>query len=107
MHPASCITNLYCTGRIVMAQKGGKVKSFILVAVFLVLIAVVFILMGGGNLLKSAGTWIGSMGRKAEDIKQTMEQKATSIEKTVEKKAENVEKAVKTLKEGEKPGEKK
>jgi Sec-independent protein translocase protein TatA len=63
--------------------------------------------MGGGNLLKSAGTWIGSMGRKAEDIKQTMEQKAVSIEKTVEKKAENVEKAVKTLKEGEKPGEKK
>lgn len=79
-----------------MAQKGGKLKRFILIVLFLVLVAVVFVILGGGRFLRSAGTWLGGMGNKAEDIKGTIEQKATTIEKTVEK-----------LKEGEKPGEKK
>jgi hypothetical protein len=60
------------------------------------LLIIVFVLLGGGNFLKSTGNWIGGVGKKAEDVKQTIEQKATTIEKTVEK-----------LKEGEKPGEKK
>jgi Sec-independent protein translocase protein TatA len=79
-----------------MAQKGGKLKRFILIALFLVLAAVVFVILGGGKVLRSAGSWLGGMGNKAEDIKGTIEQKATTIEKTVEK-----------LKEGEKPGDKK
>ncbi len=79
-----------------MAQKGGKLKRFVLIVLFLVLVAVVFVILGGGKALRSAGTWLGGVGNKAEDIKGTIEQKATTIEKTVEK-----------LKEGEKPGEKK
>ncbi|HXY55636.1 MAG TPA: hypothetical protein VEM40_13290 [Nitrospirota bacterium] len=79
-----------------MAQRGGKVKRFLLTLILLALIIIVFILLGGGGLLKSAGKWIGGMGKKAEDIKGTLEHKATTIEKTVEK-----------LKESDKPGEKK
>jgi len=78
-----------------MAQK-GKVKRTLLTLVFIALLIVVFILLGGGELLKSAGRWIGSMGTKAEDIKGTMEHKATTIEKTVEK-----------LKQSDKSGERK
>ena len=79
-----------------MAQKGGTIKRIILTLMLLALFVVVFIILGGGKLLKSAGKWIGGMGNKAEDIKGTLEHKATTIEKTVEK-----------LKEGDKPGEKK
>ncbi len=79
-----------------MAKKGGSVKRLVLTLVFLALLIIVFILLGGGNLLKSTGTWIGGVGKKAEDVKQTIEHKATTIEKTVEK-----------LKESEKTGEKK
>jgi len=79
-----------------MAQKGGKLKRLFFSIVLIALLAIVFILLGGGNLLKSTGKWIGGIGKKAEDVKQTIEQKATTIEKTVE-----------NLKEGEKPGEKK
>ncbi len=78
-----------------MAQK-GTVKRTLLTLVFIALLIVVFILVGGGDLLKSAGKWIGHMGSKAEDIKGTMEHKATTIEKTVEK-----------LKESDKSGGKK
>jgi hypothetical protein len=76
--------------------KSGSLKRSILVILFIALLAVVFVLMGGGNWLKSAGNWIGGVGKKAEDIKGTIEQKATTIEKTVEK-----------LKQEEKPGDKK
>ena len=76
--------------------KSGSLKRIILVLLFIALLTVVFVLMGGGNWLKSAGKWIGGVGKKAEDIKGTIEQKATTIEKTVEK-----------LKQEEKPGDKK
>jgi F0F1-type ATP synthase membrane subunit b/b' len=66
-----------------MAPKGGKLKRFLLIMLFLVLVAVAFVLLGGGNLLKSAGT-------KAENIKGQIEESA----KTVEKKAEKVKEAV-------------
>jgi hypothetical protein len=79
-----------------MAGKGGKMKRILLTLIFLALFAVVFILLGGGTWLKSAGKWIGGMGSKAEDAKQTIEKKATTIEKSVEKGIEAV-----------KPGEKK
>ncbi len=79
-----------------MAQKGGKVKRYILTLMLIALLIVIFIILGGGNLLKATGKWIGGMGNKAEDIKGTIEHKATTIEKTVEK-----------LKESDKPGEKK
>ncbi len=79
-----------------MAGKGGTLKRFLLTLVFLVMLVIVFILLGGGNLLKSTGNWLGGVGKKAEDVKQTIEHKATTIEKTVEK-----------LKENEKSGEKK
>ena len=79
-----------------MAQKGGKMKRIFLTLIFLALLAVVFVLLGGGTWLKSAGKWIGGMGSKAEDVKQTIEKKATTVEKSVEKGIEAV-----------KPGEKK
>ena len=66
-----------------MAPKVGKLKRFVLIIVFLVLAAVAFVLLGGGNLLKSAGT-------KAENIKGQIEEGA----KSVEKKAEKVKEAV-------------
>jgi hypothetical protein len=64
--------------------------------IFVVSLAVAFILLGGGDWLKTAGKWIGGMGNKAEDVKQTIEQKAKDVEKKVEKSIEAV-----------KPGEKK
>jgi len=79
-----------------MAQKGGKIKRFLLTLVFLALLIFVFIILGGGNLLKQTAAWLGGVGKKAENVKQSIEQKATTVEKTIEK-----------LKEGEKPGEKK
>jgi len=79
-----------------MAKKGGKFKSLVLALLFLVLLAFVFVIMGGGNLLRSAGSWIGGVGTKADEVKGTIEHKATNVEKTVQK-----------LKEDVKPGEKK
>jgi hypothetical protein len=79
-----------------MAGKGGKMKRILLTVMFLGLLVVVFVILGGGTWLKSAGRWIGGMGAKAEDAKQTIENKATTIEKSVEKGIEAV-----------KPGEKK
>jgi len=87
-----------------MAQKGGKLKRFILIVIFLAVLAVAFVLLGGGDVLKSAGTWIGSLGSKAESMKGKIEEGATSVEKkaekvkeavtAVEKKAEKVKDAV-------------
>jgi Sec-independent protein translocase protein TatA len=79
-----------------MAKKGGTLKRIFLTLLLLALVVIVFVLMGGGDLLKSTGNWIGGVGKKAEDVKQTIEHKAVTIEKTVEK-----------LKENEKAGEKK
>ncbi len=66
-----------------MAKKGGKFKSLVLYLVFLVLLVVIFALLGGGKLLKSAGT-------KTEEIKGSIEKKATNMEKTVEKLKEDI-----------------
>jgi len=79
-----------------MAQKGGKLKRFLLLLIFIALLVVVFVIMGGGNFLKKTANWLSGVGTKAEDVKQSIEHKATTIEKTVEK-----------LKEDDKPGEKK
>jgi hypothetical protein len=79
-----------------MAGKGGKMKRFFLTLILLALVVVVFVLLGGGTWLRSAGIWLGGMGTKAEDVKQTIEKKASTVEKTVEKGIEAV-----------KPGEKK
>jgi hypothetical protein len=79
--------NLYLK-EVPMAQKGGF-KRLVLVLVFLALAVIVFALLGGGKLLKSAGT-------KTEEIKGKIEKGATTIEKKVER-----------LKEDVKPGEKK
>jgi hypothetical protein len=56
-----------------------------LTVVFIALLIVVFILVGGGDMLKQAGRWVSGMGKKAEDVKEKMEEKAETIEKTVEK----------------------
>ena len=61
-----------------MAKKGGTLKRFVLTVLFLALVAVVFILLGGGKLLKSVGT-------QAESVKGKIEEGATSVEKKVEK----------------------
>jgi hypothetical protein len=73
-----------------MAQKGGKLKTFVLVVIFLALFSVIFVLLGGGNFLKSAGTWIGGLGSKAENMKGKIEEGATSVEKKAEKVKEAV-----------------
>ncbi len=68
-----------------MAGKGGKMKRILLTLILLALVVVVFVLFGGGTWLRSAGKWLGGMGTKADDVKQTIEKKAATIEKTVEK----------------------
>jgi Sec-independent protein translocase protein TatA len=84
-----------------MAQKGGKIKSFIITLLLLVLLGIVFILLGGGSLLKSAGRWMGDVGKESETVKQKMEEKASSTGKAVEK-------VIETVKPGDKKtGEKK
>jgi Sec-independent protein translocase protein TatA len=64
--------------------KEGRLKSAILTIVLLVLLGVVFILLGGGDLLKSAGRWITGMCKKAETIKEDVQDKASEVEKTVD-----------------------
>ncbi len=66
-----------------MAQKGGKLKRVLLILIFLALAVTVFVLMGGGNLLKKTANWLSGVGTKAEDVKQTIEHKATTIEKSL------------------------
>ena len=61
----------------------GSIKRFVLTVVFIALLIVVFILVGGGDMLKQAGKWVTGMGKKAEDVKEKMEEKAETIEKTV------------------------
>ena len=73
-----------------MAKKGGNLKTLVLVVVFLALFSVIFVLLGGGNFLKSAGTWIGGLGSKAETMKGKIEEGATSVEKKAEKVKEAV-----------------
>lgn len=63
----------------------GKAKRFLMTIVLIALLVLVFILVGGGGLLKSAGRWISGMGTKAEVIKEKVEEKAQTIEKRVEK----------------------
>ena len=73
-----------------MAQKGGKMKRFILIVIFLAVFSAAFVLLGGGHVLKSAGTWIGGLGSKAENMKGKIEEGATSVEKKAEKVKEAV-----------------
>jgi hypothetical protein len=73
-----------------MAPKGGKLKTFILVVVFLAVFSIAFVLLGGGRFLRSAGVWIGGMGNKADTMKGKIEQGATSVEKRAEKVKEAV-----------------
>jgi hypothetical protein len=73
-----------------MAPKGGKLKTFILVVVFLVMVSIAFVLLGGGRFLRYAGGWIGGMGNKADTMKGKIEQGATSVEKRAEKVKEAV-----------------
>ncbi len=72
-----------------MAQKSGTLKRLVLYLILLVLVVIIFALLGGGKLLKSAGS-------KTEEIKGKIEKGATNVEKTVEK-----------MKQDIKPGEKK
>ena len=93
-----------------MAQKGGKLKKFILIVIFLAVFSVAFVLLGGGNLLKSTGTWIGGLGSKADNMKGKIEEGAVSVEKKVEKVKESVtsvEKKVEKVKEAVTSEEKK
>jgi Sec-independent protein translocase protein TatA len=77
-----------------MAQQGG-LKRVLLVVVFLLVAAIAFILLGGDKLIESAGTWIHGMGKKAGEVKQTVEKTATTVEK-------GVTKGIDTIKQGEK-----
>lgn len=83
-----------------MAQKGGKLKRFLLTVLLIALLGVVFILLGGGNLLRSTGHWMSGVGKEAEVVKQRMEEKAV-------KTGHAVEKVIDTVKPGDKAGEKK
>ncbi len=97
-----------------MAPKSGNLKRFILIVIFLVVFSVAFVLLGGGNFLKSAGIWIGGMGSKAETFKGKIEEGAQSVEKKAEKVKEavtetgkNVEKKAAKVKDAVTSGEKK
>ncbi len=79
-----------------MAQKGGKVKRFLLIFLLIALVAIVFILMGGDKILTSTGKNIEKVGKQAGEIKSKIEEKAADTGKAVEKVIDTV-----------KPGEKK
>ena len=81
-----------------MAQKSGTVKRFLMTVILLALLVLVFILLGGGNLLRSVGKWMSGVGKEAETIKQKVEEKASNTGKTMEKVIDTVK---------PKPGEKK
>jgi hypothetical protein len=68
-----------------MAQKGGKLKRFLLVLIFLALVVIIFVLLGGSGLLKKTANWLNGVANRAENVKQTIEHKATTLEKKVEK----------------------
>lgn len=68
-----------------MGQRPGTVKRFFLTLVLLALLGMVFILLGGGKVLKSAGRWMTGMGKEAEVVKHRMEEKASKTGKAVEK----------------------
>jgi hypothetical protein len=78
------------TREVSMAQQGGKLKRFILIVIFLIVVSAAFVLLGGGNFLKSAGVWLGGLGSKAESMKGKIEEGATSVEKKAEKVKEAV-----------------
>lgn len=78
-----------------MAQKGG-IKRFFLTIILIALLGVIFILAGGGNLLKSAGKWMSGVGKEAEIVKEKMEEKASKTGQAVEKVIDTVKPAVKT-----------
>jgi len=44
-------------------------KRFLLSVIFVMLLVIVFILLGGGELLKDAGRRLSGMGSKAETVK--------------------------------------
>jgi flagellar basal body-associated protein FliL len=97
-----------------MASKGGKLKRFILIVIFLVVFSVAFVLLGGANFLKSAGIWLGGLSQKAETMKGKIEEGAASVEKKAEKVKEavtetgkNVEKKVGKVKDAVTSEEKK
>lgn len=85
-------------------KKSWSLKRLLLTLIFLVLLAMVFVLLDGGNLLRDAGHWIGGLGGKADTMKGKIEKGAQSVEKkagevkeavtSVEKKAEKVKNAV-------------
>lgn len=89
-----------------MAPKVWTLKRLVMTILFLVLLAVVFVLLGGGNLLKDAGAWLGGLGSKAESMKGKIEKGAQSVGKkagevkdavtSVERKAKRVKDAVTT-----------
>ena len=68
-----------------MNQKGGIISRLLLLIAFVALVAVIFVLLGGGRWMRSAGLWMNTVGTKAEDVKQNIEQKAKTVEKTVGK----------------------
>jgi hypothetical protein len=67
-----------------MAKK-GLFKKVLLSLVLAALLIIVFVLLGGGDFLRTAGKKMEGAGRQADQIKQTVEEKAASVEKTVEK----------------------
>jgi Sec-independent protein translocase protein TatA len=83
-------------------KKSWNLKKMILTALFLVLLVVIFALLGGGDLLRDAGSWIGGLGSKADSMKGKIEEGATSVEKEVKKVKDAVvsgEKKVKKVKD--------
>jgi len=82
-----------------IAQKRGKIKTFIFTLILLALVAVVFILLGGGDMLKSAGKKLEGAGKQADQIKDKMEKTGEETKKTIEK---TVEKGLEKVKPGEK-----
>lgn len=78
-----------------MAQKSGGVKKLLFTLILIGLLVLIFILLGGGDLLKSTGKKIEGVGKQADQLKQKVEEKAATVEKTVEK-------SIDSMKSGEK-----
>ena len=62
------------------------VTGFIYSLIVLAILVLVFIFVGGGDLMKSVGQWISGTGDKAEQVKEKVQKKTDDVrEKAADK----------------------
>lgn len=55
------------------------IKGFIISAIVLAVLVLVFVFVGGGDVLKSVGEWVSGTGSKADQMKGEMQKKTDDV----------------------------